>query len=324
MKAIVYTEYGPPDVLKLAEVEKPTPADNEILVKVHTASVNAYDWHLLRAEPFLARFDTGMFKPKKSILGGDVAGEVEAVGKKVTQFKAGDAVFGSSTSGQNGSFAEYTAVPERAVVLKPASMSYEQAAAIPMAALTALQGLRDGGQLQPGQKVLIHGTSGGVGTFAVQIAKVLGAEVTGVCSTSKMEMTRSLGADHVVDYTKEDFTKRDERYDLILGVNGSRSLSDYRRALKPEGRYIMVGGSNAQIFSAMFLGGWMSMLGGNKMSAYMSVSKQADLAYISELFEAGKVTPVIDRCYPLEEVADAIRYLETMRAAGKVIINVTK
>src|SRR5688572_6664592 len=225
MKAIVYTQYGPPDVLQLKEIEKPTPKDNEVLVKICAASVNAYDWHYMRADPFLVRLMGGLFRPRNPRLGADIAGRVEAVGSNVTQFRPGDEVYGDLAASGNGAFAEYAAVPEHALVLKPANLSFEQAAAVPMAAVTALQGLRDAGKLQPGQKVLINGASGGVGTFAVQIAKYFGAEVTAVCSTRNIDLVRSLGADHVIDYKRDDFTQNGQRYDLILAVNGYHPLS---------------------------------------------------------------------------------------------------
>lgn len=322
MKAIVYEQYGSPDVLQLKEVEKPTPQDNEVLIKVHAVSVNAYDWHLLRAEPFIARLAAGLLKPKNTILGEDIAGRIEAVGANVRQFKPGDEVFGDISSSGSGGFAEYVCAPENALALKPARLTFEEAAAVPMAAVTALQALRDKGQIKPGQKVLINGAGGGVGTFAVQVAKSFGAEVTAVCSTRNVELVRSLGADHVIDYTQEDFTQNGQCYDLILAANGYHSLSDYKRALSPGGIYVMVGGSNAQIFQALLLGPWMSISGGKKMGSMTSKPTQKDLLFVKELLEAGKVKPVIDRCYPLSEVAEAIRYLEEGHARGKVVITV--
>jgi NADPH:quinone reductase-like Zn-dependent oxidoreductase len=323
MKAIVYTKYGPPDVLELKEVEKPTPQDNEVLVKVHAASLNAYDWHLLRADPFLVRLmGGGLLKPKNQILGADLAGRVEAVGRNVKQFQPGDEVFGDLSGCGSGGFAEYVSVPENALALKPANMTFEETATVPMAAVTALQGLRDKGKIQPGQKVLINGASGGVGTFAVQIAKSFGAEVTAVCSTGKMDMARSIGADQVIDYTQEDFTQNEQRYDLILAANGYHSIWDYKRALSPKGIYVMAGGSMAQIFQAMLLGPWISMAGSKKMGALSARPNQKDLVFMKELLEAGKVVPVIDRCYPLSEVADALRYLEEGHAQGKIVITV--
>jgi NADPH:quinone reductase-like Zn-dependent oxidoreductase len=323
MKAVVYTKYGSPDVLQLKEVEKPTPKDNEVLIRIHAASANAADWHLLRGDPFLLRLGYGLLKPNNTILGADIAGRVEAVGNNVTQFQPGDEVFGDISGCGLGGFAEYVSVPEHAVISKPASMTFEEAAAVPMAAVTALQGLRDKGQIQPGQKVLIHGASGGVGTFAVQIAKAFRAEVTAVCSTRKVDLVRSIGADHVIDYTQEDFTKNGQRYDLILAANGNRSMFAYKRALAPTGRYVVTGGSMAQLFQAMLLGPLLSTAGRQNMGNVLARPNQKDLACMKELLEAGKVIPVIDRCYPLSETAEAIRYLEAGHARGKVVITVT-
>jgi NADPH:quinone reductase-like Zn-dependent oxidoreductase len=320
MKAIVFTKYGPPDVLHLKEVEKPAPKDSQVLVKIHAASVNAADWHLLRVDPFVVRLYFGLLKPKNTILGADISGLVEAVGRNVKHFQPGDEVFGDIFRSGFGGFAEYVCACEDALVLKPANISFEEAAAVPVAAITALQGLRDKGHIQPGQKVLINGASGGVGTFAVQIAKSFGAEVTAVCSTRNLDMARSIGADRVIDYTKEDFTKNEQRYDLILAANGYHSISDYKRALSPKGIYVMAGGSGAQMFQAIFLGPWMSMAGGKKMGSLTAKSNQKDLIFIKELLEAGKVKPVIDRRYPLSEVAQALRYLEEGHARGKVVI----
>ena len=325
MKAIVYTEYGSPDVLHLEDVEKPVPADDEVLVKVHAVSVNAADLHLLRADPFLIRLSSGFLKPKHTILGSDIAGRVEAVGSNVTQFKPGDEVFGDISACGWGGFAEYVCVRENALVLKPTNLSFEQAAAVPMAAVTALQGIRHAGQIRPGQKILINGASGGVGTFAVQLAKSFGAEVTAVCSTRNLETARSIGADHVIDYTQEDFATNGQQYDLILAANGDRSISDYKRALSPTGVYVQTGGSMSQMTQAMIQGPWISMTGSKKMSN-MGVAKpnQKDLAFMKELLESGKVKPVIDRCYPLSEVPEALRYLEAGHARGKVVITVAQ
>jgi NADPH:quinone reductase-like Zn-dependent oxidoreductase len=323
MKAVVYTKYGSPDVLQLKEVEKPTPKDTEVLIRIHAASANAADWHLLRGDPFLLRLGYGLLKPNNTILGADIAGRVEAVGNNVTQFQPGDEIFGDISGCGLGGFAEYVSVPEHAVISKPASMTFEEAAAVPMAAVTALQGLRDKGQIQPGQKVLIHGASGGVGTFAVQIAKAFRAEVTAVCSTRKVDLVRSIGADHVIDYTQEDFTKNGQRYDLILAANGNRSMFEYKRALAPTGRYVVTGGSMAQLFQAMLLGPLLSTAGRQNMGNVLARPNQKDLACMKELLEAGKVIPVIDRCYPLSETAEAIRYLEAGHARGKVVITVT-
>jgi NADPH:quinone reductase-like Zn-dependent oxidoreductase len=325
MKAIVYTKYGSPDVLELKEVAKPAPKDDQVLVKVHAVSVNAADLHLLRADPFLIRLSSGFLKPKHTILGSDIAGRVEAVGSNVTQFKPGDEVFGDISACGWGGFAEYVCVRENALVLKPTNLSFEQAAAVPMAAVTALQGIRHAGQIRPGQKALINGASGGVGTFAVQLAKSFGAEVTAVCSTRNLETARSIGADHVIDYTKEDFATNGQQYDLILAANGDRSISDYKRALSPKGVYVQTGGSMGQMTQAMIQGPWISMTGSKKMGN-MGVAKpnQNDLVFMKELLESGKVKPVIDRCYPLSEVPEALRYLEAGHAKGKVVITVAQ
>ena len=322
MKAIVYTEYGSPDVLALKEVAKPSPKDDEVLVKVYAASVNAADLHYLRADPFLIRFMSGLLKPKNTILGADIAGRVEAIGSNVTQFKPGDEVFGDLSVCGRAGFAEYVCARENALVLKPARLTFEQAAAVPMAAVTALQGLRSKGQIQPGQKVLVNGASGGVGTFAVQIAKSFGTDVTAVCSTGNVDMVRSLGADRVIDYTQEDFTHNGHHFDLILAANGYHSISDYQRALNPKGIYVTTGGSMAQMSQAMLQGPWISMTGSKKMSNMLARPNQKDLAFVKELLEAGKVVPVIDRCYPLSKVPEAIRYLEEGHAQGKVVITV--
>jgi NADPH:quinone reductase-like Zn-dependent oxidoreductase len=317
MKAFVYTEYGSPDVLQLKEVEKPAPKDNEVLVKVYAASVNAADWHLMRAEPFLARLENGLLKPKNTKLGADVAGRVETVGRNVTQFQAGDDVFGELPLNVLGSFAEYVCAQEDALALKPERLTFEQAAAVPLAAFTALQGLRDKGQIRQGQKVLINGAAGGVGTFAVQIAKSFGTEVTGVCSTGNLDMVRSIGADHVIDYTREDFTRTGQRYDLIFDAVGNRSVSDIQRALSPNGICAVAGFTSLSLlFQVMLLGG--------KKIGLMETAKgnKKDLLILKELLEAGKVVPVIDRTYPLREVPEAIRYLETKHARGKVVIKV--
>ncbi|MET0785190.1 MAG: NAD(P)-dependent alcohol dehydrogenase [Paenisporosarcina sp.] len=322
MKAIFSNTYGSPDVLELKEVEKPIPGDNQVLVKIHAASMNYGNVVLLRGEPFLARFAFGLLKPKYTIPGGDIAGRVEAVGKDVKQFKPGDDVFGDLSGCGWGSFAEYVAVPENALVLKPVNLSFEEAAAVPMAGVTALQGLRDKGKIQSGQKVLINGASGGVGTFAVQIAKSFGAEVTGVCSTRNIDILRSIGADHAIDYTKEDFTQNQQSYDLILAVNGYQPISAYKRALSPNGTYVMVGGAGAQLTQAMIQGPFISMTGTKKMGSMLQRSNQKDLIYMKELLETGKIKPVIDKSYKLSEVPEAFRYFEQGHAQGKVIITV--
>jgi NADPH:quinone reductase-like Zn-dependent oxidoreductase len=322
MEAIVWTQYGPPEVLQFKEVAKPAPKDNEVLVKVHAASVNTLD--LAMRGPLLARIITGgLLKPKDQRLGVDLAGRVEAVGSSVTQFQPGDEVFGRGL----GAFAEYACAREDTLVLKPANSSFEEAAAAPVAALTALQGLRDKGKIQPGQQVLIQGATGGVGTFAVQIAKAFGAEVTAVCRTRNVDMVHSIGADHVIDYTQEDFTRKGQRYDLILAVNGYHPLFAYRRALRPTGVYVMIGASKTRIYQALLqallVGPVISRTGRQKMG-FMGIAKinQQDLVFVKELLEAGKVVPVIERSYPLGETAEALRYLEEGHARGKVVITV--
>lgn len=322
MKAIVYTQYGPLDVLKLEDVKKPAPKENEVLIKVQATSVTFGDLAAVKGEPFMVRFSLGPRKPKYKTPGKDVAGQVEAVGGNVKQFTPGDEVFGDISECGWGAYAEYVAAPENAIALKPANISFEEAAAVPESAVVALQGLRDNGQIKSGQKVLINGASGGIGTFAVQIAKSFGAEVTGVCSTRNLELVRSIGADHVIDYTKEDITQNGQRYDLILATAGYRSIYDYRRALRSGGNYVATGGSMAQIFQPMLLGPWLSS-GGRKMSSLAMKPNKSDLIFVKELIEAGAVVPVIDRCYPLSEVAEALRYYGEGHSRGKVVITVT-
>ena len=321
MKTVVYEKYGPPDVLELKEVGKPAvKKDDEVLVKVHAASVNPADWHMMRGQPFLARLSAGLFKPKRKILGIDIAGRIEAVGKDVTDLKPGDEVFGDC--GWGGGFAEYACVSAKKLVLKPANITFEEAAAVPVVAITALQGLRDNGQVQAGQEVLINGASGGVGTFAVQIAKYFGADVTGVCSTRNLEMVKSLGADYVIDYTKEDFTQSEQGYDLIIDNVANRSVSDLKCALSPNGNCVIVGFSSMSLlFQHMLLGPLVSRNKGKRVGV-MGEAKmnKNDISFIKELLEAGKVVPVIDRCYTLSEVPEAIRYLEKGHARGKVVI----
>jgi len=323
MKAIRYTQYGPPDVLQFVDVEKPTPKEDEVLVKIHAASVNALDWHLLTADIFLIRVSgEGLFKPKRNRLGADMAGRVEAVGSAVTQFKPGAAVYGDIQPFGSGAFAEYAAVPAKALAPKPPTLTFAEAAALPVAALTALQGLRDVGKIQAGQRVLINGASGGVGTYAVQIAKALGAEVTAVCSTRNVEQAQALGADHVIDYTKEDFTQSGKQYELIYAANGYHPLSAYKRALAPGGIYVMAGGKTKQIFDVMLWGWWHSRGGDKKLTNVMAHASVPDLLTLNEMIEAGKIKPVIDRRYPLSETADALRYLGEGHARGKVVITV--
>ncbi|KZZ84351.1 NAD(P)-dependent alcohol dehydrogenase [Bacillus sp. SJS] len=322
MKAIVSEKYGSPDVLQLKEIPTPIFKDTQVLVKVHAASMNYGTVVLLRGKPFLARFAFGLLKPKYSIPGGDISGTVEAVGKDVKQFQPGDEVFGDLSLSGWGSFAEYASVPERALVRKPASLSFEEAAAVPMAGVTALQALRDKGKIQSGQSVLIYGASGGVGTFAVQIAKAFGAEVSAVCSTRNVNIARSIGADHVIDYRKDDFSKQTERYDLIVAANGYQPISVYRRALTSYGTYVMVGGSGAQMFQAMTLGPLLSMCETKKMGNVLQKANQKDLVFLKELIETGKIKPVIDRGFKLSEVPEAFRYFEEGHAQGKVVISV--
>ncbi len=323
MKAIVCTRYGPPDVLQFREMAKPVPTADEVLVKIHAASINMYDWHLLTADiPLVRLMGGGLLRPKVTILGEDISGRIEAAGSNIRQFRPGDEVFGDIAAYNSGGFAEYVAVPERALALKPATLSFEEAAAVPMAALTALQGLRDYGKIQAGQKVLINGASGGVGTFAVQIAKVFGAEVTAVCSTRNLDLARTLGADRVIDYTREDFTRSGQTYDLIFAANGYHPLSAYKRALAPQGIYVMAGGKPGQIFQAMLLGSRQSERGGKQLGGFTARASQADLTTLKGLLEAGKVAPVIDRRYPLSETAEALRYLGAGHARGKVVITV--
>jgi NADPH:quinone reductase-like Zn-dependent oxidoreductase len=322
MKAFVYRCYGAPEVVKLEDVAKPVPKDDELLVKVRAASVNPLDWHFMRGEPYVMRMSAGFGKPADVTLGVDFSGTVAAVGRNVTRFKPGDAVFG----GRNGAFAEYLRVREdRVVALKPDNVSFEQAAGVAIAAVTALQALRDKGQLQPGQKVLVNGASGGVGTFAVQIAKALGAEVTGVCSTRNVELVRSIGADRVIDYTREDFTKGDERYDVIVDNVGNHSFLDYRRVMTPQGRIVLVGGPGGRwigpltkFIEASVVGPFMSEE--QQISAFFANMTQDEMNLLRDLMQSGKVTPVVDRTYPFAELPQAIAYLETGRARGKVVV----
>jgi NADPH:quinone reductase-like Zn-dependent oxidoreductase len=319
MRAITYTEYGPPDVLQVTEEAKPTPKDDEVLIRIRAASVNALDWRLMRGGPYIVRILFGLRKPKitrPGRPGRDVAGQVEAVGRNVTQFKPGDEVFGVCL----GAFAEYACAIEDKLALKPANLSFEEAAAVPVAAISALQGLRDKGRIQRGQEVLVDGASGGVGTFAVQIAKSFGAEVTAVCSTRNVDTARSIGADHVIDYTREDFTQSGQRYDLIIAANAYHSIFAYRRALSQDGIYVMAGGGWAQILQAVLLGPLLSLIGRKKMCLFMANINRKDLVVLKDLLEAGRVVPVIDRRYPLSEVAEALRYLEEGHARGKVVI----
>ena len=323
MKAIVYEKYGPPDALQLTEMEKPTPKDDEVLIKVHAASVNDWDWGYLQGKPFINRMLNGLRRPKIRILGCDVAGKIEAVGKNVNQFQPGDEVYGDLCEDGFGGFAEYTCARETSLTLKPENMTFEQAAAIPQAGMLAVQGLRDKKQLQPGNKILINGAGGGVGTFGVQIAKLLGVEVTGVDSTEKLDMMRSLGFDHVIDYTKEDFTKNGQQYDLILDNKMYHSIFDYKRALSPNGMYITAGGSMTRVFLA-FLFGPLITLFSKKKIGILVLKANKDLAYMNELFMEGKVKPVIDGSYSLREVPEAFRYFGEGKHKGKIVITVAQ
>jgi NADPH:quinone reductase-like Zn-dependent oxidoreductase len=320
VKAVVYTKYGPPEVLQLKEVAKPIPKDDEVLIKVQAVSVNRSDWEGLRGKPLYARIG-GLLRPRQQILGSDVAGRVEMAGKNVTRFQPGDKVFGDILP-RLGGFAEYVRARESALALKPAGMTFEEAAAIPQAAVIALQGIRDKGRAQPGQKVLINGAGGGAGTFAVQLAKLYGAEVTAVDNTGKLDFMRSLGADHVVDHTREDFTKNGERYDLILDVVAHRSVFAYRRALRPNGSYLLAGGSVTTIFQILLLGAWIRATTGKRIRILAVRPNTEDVDFIKDLIEAGKVTPMIDKTYPLSEVPDAIGYVGEGDARGKVVITV--
>ena len=323
MKAIVYTDYGTPDNLSLQETGKPVPKDNEVLVKIRAASINKADYYMLLGKPFLIRLaGYGFFKPKNTILGADIAGTIEATGKSVKSFKTGDEVFGDIFERGFGGLAEYVCVNENVVAPKPANISFEEAASVPLAGVTALKGLRDRGQIKAGQKVLINGASGGVGSFAVQIAKAFGAEVTAVCSTGNLGTARSSGADHVIDYTKEDFTKNGLQYDLILAVNGYHTLLEYKRALKPEGIYVVAGGTMNQIFQALLVGPLYSIGGNKKIYSLTSNPEKKALLFLKELIEAGKVKPVIDKKYPLSQTADAFRYLAEGHAKGKIVITI--
>jgi NADPH:quinone reductase-like Zn-dependent oxidoreductase len=319
MKAIVYHEYGSPDVLKCEETDKPTIGDDEVLIRVRAASVNPLDWHLMRGEPYIIRAMSGLRKPKPTRPGVDLAGQVEAAGRNVTQFQPGDEVYGAST----GAFAEYVCAGENKLVLKPANLTFQQAAAVPVAAISALQGLRDKGRIQPGQKVLINGAAGGVGTFAVQIAKSFGVHVTGVCSTRNVDLVRSIGADHVIDYTQEDFTQSGQRYDLVYDCVGNHSLSAFRRVMTSRGNYVMVGGPAGRWIGPMdraLKALLLSLFVSQNLSMFLASTNKEDLIVLKELIEAKKVTPVIDRCYTLSEVPEAVRYSEEGHARGKVVI----
>jgi NADPH:quinone reductase-like Zn-dependent oxidoreductase len=320
MKAIVYTKYGPPEALQLKEVAQPTPKDDEVLIKVRAASVNRSDWEGLRGKPLYARIG-GLLKPRQQRLGSDIAGRVEMAGTNVRRFQPGDEVFGDILP-RMGGFAEYVCARESALALKPASMTFEVAAAIPQAAVIALQGIRDKGHVQPGQKVLINGAGGGAGTFAVQLAKIYGAEVTGVDNTGKLDFMRSLGADHVIDHTQEDFTKNRKQYELILDIVAHRSVFAYKRALRTNGSYFLAGGSVATMFQILLLGPWISMIESKRMRVLAVRPNTEDVDFMTALIETGKVRPVIDKTYPLSEVPEAIGYIGEGHAQGKVVITV--
>ena len=323
MKAIVFDTYGSADVLELRDIEKPAPKDDEVLVRIRAAAANPYDWRVMRADPHLIRLSRGLRRPRRdSVLGSDMAGEVEAIGKDVTRFQPGDAVYAEVDT---GGFAEYISFPEKLLGLKPVNLTFEQAAAVPMTALTALQALRDRGRIQHGQTVLINGASGGIGTFAVQIAKSYGAHVTGVCSTRKVDLVRSIGADHVIDYTREDFANGAQRFDLVLDTVGNRSLSEFRRALVPKGTLVVTGGGGGrwlgpatQVFKTIALSPFVSQ----RLVAVLGTPNSEDLDVLKGLIEGGHVTPVIDRTYALSDVPDAIQYLEGRHARGKVVVTV--
>ena len=323
MKAIVFTKYGTPDVLEFKDVKKPIPLDDEVLVEIHAASLNAYDWHFLTADIFLIRLmGGGLLKPKKQTLGADIAGKVVAVGKNITQFHPGDEVFGFA-KGNSGGFAEYVCATEKSLVLKPANISFEEASTASMAAVTALQGLRDEGQIQAGKKVLIYGASGGVGTFAIQIAKSFDAEVTAVCSSRNVEIAHSIGADHVIDYTQEDFSQHEKLYDLIFVANGNLSINQFKQALEPNGVCVLSGGDGSSIIellAGMVQEWWIRKTENKKIGSFLAKNTQKDLGAIKELLASGKVKPVIDRQYPLSKTADAFRYLGEGHAQGKIVI----
>jgi NADPH:quinone reductase-like Zn-dependent oxidoreductase len=323
MKAIVYSKYGPPDVLQLKEVEKPFPKDNEILIKIYAVSINDWDWQLLLGAPFINRMINGLLKPKKQILGSDIAGKVVAVGNRVKHFQVGDEVYGDLSGCGWGGFAEYVCAPEKALSLKPAGMSFEEAAAIPQAAMLAVQGLIDSGNIQPGKKLLINGAGGGVGTFGVQIAKLYGVETTGVDSAEKLDMMRSIGLDHIIDYKKEDFTKNGQNYDLIIDTKTNRSMFDYVRALSPNGIYATVGGDMVRLFQALIMGPMISLVY-KKHIRIVALKPNKDLEYMNELFKAGKVKPVIDGHYKLDEVPKALKYFGAGSHKGKIVITVAQ
>ncbi len=321
MKTIEFAKYGTPDDLRMIEVEKPTPRDKEVLVKIHAASINSWDWELLNARPFVNRLMFGLFRPKRlKTLGFDIAGQVEAVGDGVKKYRVGDEVYGDLSAYGWGGFAEYVAAPEDALTIKPANISFQQAAAVPQAGLLSLQGLVDVGHIRPGQKVLINGASGGSGTFAVQIAKQYDAEITGICSTAKMDFVHSLGVDHVIDYTREDFTRNGQQYDLVIDAQAHHSFFDYRRALSTDGVYVMHGGASSSIFQVMLLGPLLSFFGSRKLRILFHRANKG-LDAMNKLLESGKLVPVIDKCFPFSEAIDALRYYGAGHVRGKIVIN---
>lgn len=322
MKAIINSKYGTPDVFELKEVEKPIPLDNEVLIKVRAASINSWDWDYLRGRPYLYRLLFGFFKPKHNILGADVAGIVEEVGKNVIRLQPGDEVYGDLSGSDWGGFAEYVCADENVLAIKPSTLTFEEAAAVPQAGVLALQGLRYNGEVQKGQKILFNGAGGGVGTFGVQIAKLSGAEVTVVDRTEKLQFLYSLGADHGIDFAKEDFTKSTQSYDLIIDVVAQRSIFDYKKVLNANGVFVMIGGSISLMLSLLFLGSWIGKNTGKKLGILAHKVSRPDLAYLSELFEAGKIKPIVDKCFPLSEVAEAFRYYGKGQAIGKVVISI--
>ncbi|MFS0671645.1 NAD(P)-dependent alcohol dehydrogenase [Ornithinibacillus sp. 179-J 7C1 HS] len=322
MKAIISKKYGSPETLELKEIARPGLKENEVLVKVHAASINYGNIVLLRGKPYVARLAFGITKPKFLIPGGDMAGIVEAIGEKVTEFRIGDEVYGDLSGSGWGTFAEYVAVSDQAIAHKPSNLSFEEAAAVPMAATTALQAIRDKGRIGTGQKVLIQGASGGVGTFAMQIAKAYGAEVTAVVSTRNVEIAKDIGVDHIIDYKKDNLANLNQLYDVIVGVNGSQTISTYKHILKPNGIFVHVGGSSSQMYKTMFIGSWVSLFGKKKFVNFMQKPSKKDLVFLKEIIEAGKVKPVIDSSYPLCEVSKALKYFEEGHSRGKVVITI--
>lgn len=321
MRTIEFTRYGSPDFLNFKEVEIPAPGDREVLVRIHATSINSWDWELLHAEPFANRMMFGLFRPKKlKTLGFDIAGRVEAVGNSVTRFRVGDDVYGDLSASGWGGFAEYVSAPENALTIKPANLTYEQAAAVPQAGLLAFQGLFDLGHIQAGQKVLINGASGGSGSFAVQIAKTFDVEVTGVCSATKIDFVRSLGADHVIDYGHEDFTRNGIQYDLIIDAHAQHSISDYRRALSPNGRYVVHGGEMSSLFQVMLLGPLLSLFGKRKLRLLLHKANKG-IDTLGDLLESGKVVAIIDKCFPFDQTIEALKYYGDGNARGKVVVS---